>query len=884
MRWSAWHVDPLVLLMLTAVGIAYVYGVTAMRLRARQSTAPPLRIAWFAAGIATLAIALLSPLDAIADALFSAHMVQHLLLIVVAAPLLVAARPVVPLFRALPRPIRRVAGRIARRPLVAATIRLLTAPAVAWATHSVTLWYWHIPGPYEAALQSAPIHAIEHLTFLITALLFWTPVLAPTRHARLSQPAIIFYTFTMMMQGAFLGAALTFTTVAWYPVHAAGAHAWGLTLLEDQQLAGLIMWVPAGLVYVGAMAWVVVRWLRAPVPHIAAGARWGALVCLFFLSACTNSKERESEPGQHAERAAYAEANADTSMASRANAEPEDGQWIRPAKDFASTRYSGLTAITTKNVGTLTVAGTFSTGVLRGHEAPPLVVGSTMYIVTPFPNYLYALDLTRPGFPIKWTYKPSPEPASQGVACCDVVNRGVTYANGKLFYNTLDAHTVAVDATTGKELWNVRVGNYQLGETMTMAPMAARGNVIVGNSGGEEGARGWIVALDQNTGKVVWKAYHTGPDRDILIDSRFHPFYAQDQGANLGVTTWPGETWKVGGGAAWGWISYDPALNLIYYGSSNPGPWNPAQRPGDNKWTSTLFARDADDGHAVWAYQISPHDLHDYDAVNENLLLDLTIDGQRRKVLVHPDRNGYVYVMDRVTGEVLSAKPFVYINSSTGVDIKTGALNYNPEKQPQVGTVVRNICPAEPGAKDWPPSAFSPQTGWLYIPHNNLCMDVEAHDVSYIAGTPYLGMTTKMYPGPGGNAGAFSAWDPVQGKEIWHINERFPVWSGALATAGGVVFYGTLDGWFKAVDARTGKLLWRYQTGSGIVGQPMAYRGPDGKEYVAILSGIGGWPGSLVTMSLDPRDSSAANGFVNAVKGLVNVSNKGGMLFVFGLP
>jgi len=334
----------------------------------------------------------------------------------------------------------------------------------------------------------------------------------------------------------------------------------------------------------------------------------------------------------------------------------------------------------------------------------------------------------------------------------------------------------------------------------------------------------------------------------------------------------------------WGWISYDPQLNLIYYGTANPGPWNPEQRPGDNKWSSTIFARDPDNGEAVWAYQLSPHDLHDYDGINEQILLDLPINGQTRKVLVRADRNGYIYVIDRTTGEVISADPFGYVNTSTGVDLKTGRLQYAKEKEPQIGKVVRNICPAAPGEKDWQPSSFSPATGLLYIPHQNLCMDVESVEANYIAGTPFVGMNVKMSPGPGGNRGFFDAWDPVARKLVWRVQENFPVWSGALSTAGNVVFYGTMEGWLKAVDARDGHELWKFKTGSGIIGQPISYRGPDGKQYVAILSGVGGWSGAIVSGGIDARDSSAALGFVNAMRDLPDVTNKGGTLYVFALP
>ncbi|MER8508017.1 methanol/ethanol family PQQ-dependent dehydrogenase [Mesorhizobium sp. M0894] len=555
-----------------------------------------------------------------------------------------------------------------------------------------------------------------------------------------------------------------------------------------------------------------------------------------------------------------------------------------PAKNYASTRYSELAEITEDNVKHLQVAFTFSTGVNKGQEAAPLVVGNTMYIVTPFPNILYALDLTKPGAPMKWKFEPNPEPAAQGVACCDVVNRGAVFFDGRIYFNTLDGHTIAVDAATGKPVWNTHIGNINIGETITMAPLVVKGKVLVGNSGGEMGVRGWIKALDAGDGHVVWTAYNTGPDAEVLIGPDFKPHYDMDKGKDLGVTSWPPDAWKIGGGNVWGWISYDPDLNLIFHGTGNPGPWNPDLRPGDNKWTAGIFARDPDTGAAKWFYQWTPHDLHDYDGINEQVLLDMTWQGKLRKVLVRPERNGYVYLLDRTTGEVLSAVPFGPVNSSKGVDLKTGRLIVNPDKKTGTGKVVRDICPTASGLKDWQPSAFSPKTGLLYIPHNNMCMDEEGVEVNYIAGTPYVGMNVRMIPGPGGNRGAFTAWDVAAAKPAWSLKENFPVWSGAVATAGNVVFYGTMEGWFKAVSARTGALLWQFKTSSGIIGQPITYRGPDGHQYVAVLSGVGGWAGAIVSGDLDPRDATAALGFVNVMKDLKDVTTPGGTLYVFRLP
>ena len=556
------------------------------------------------------------------------------------------------------------------------------------------------------------------------------------------------------------------------------------------------------------------------------------------------------------------------------------GDWTIPARDYASTRFSDLDQITADNVGGLRLAWTFSTGVLRGHEAAPIVVDGTVYVVTPYPNYLYALDAVTGEQ--RWKYDPKVERAAQGVACCDVVNRGAAYADGRVFFNTLDVHTVAVDAQTGKELWKVELGDINTGESMTMAPLVAAGKVFVGNSGGEFGVRGWITALDAATGKIAWRAYHTGPDKDVLIGPRFKPFYAQDRGKDLGVSTWPPDQWKLGGGAVWGWISYDPETNTIFYGTSNPGVWNPAMRPGDNKWSTTIFARDASTGEALWAYQTTPHDMHDYDGVNELVLLDLEIGGTMRKVAVRPGRNGFMYVIDRRTGEVLSAEPYGPVNWATKVDLQTGRPVVNPEKETG-NRAAKNVCPAAPGMKDWQPSAFSPRTGLLYLPHNNLCMDYEGGQAAYIAGTPYVGATVKMYAGPGGHRGVFTAWNPATQRRAWEIKESFPVWSGALVTAGDVAFYGTMDRWFKAVDARSGKPLWQSRVGSGIIGQPVTYLGPDGRQYVAILSGVGGWAGAAALGILPDVDPHIALGFANAVKDLPQVTAQGGMLYVFAL-
>jgi PQQ-dependent dehydrogenase (methanol/ethanol family) len=562
-------------------------------------------------------------------------------------------------------------------------------------------------------------------------------------------------------------------------------------------------------------------------------------VPLALLIAASSSCSRPSTPVQDSH--AY-DAGSGSLTGATLNAAPNDppGEWRSQARDYANTRYSTLDQINTSNVSRLRVAWTFSDGTLNGHEAAPLVVDNTMYVVTPFPDILYALDLTRAGEPIKWTFKPNPAPMAKGKACCDTVTRGVAYANGKLIYNLLDDHTVAVDAKTGKEVWRTKMGNVETGETMTMAPFVVGNKVLVGDSGGEMGVWGWIAALDVDSGKELWRAYSTGSDQQVRIGDDFKPFYERMKGKDLGTSTWPADMWKHGAGSVWGWISYDPQLKLIYYGTSNPSPRVPDQRPGDNLWTSTIFARDVDTGMARWAYQTTPHDRWDYDAVNEDILMDLPINGQVRKVLVHLDRNAYGYTIDRVTGEVLEAAPFAYQNWSTGFDMKTGTPVVDPDKEPHPNVKLVNVCPPDIGGKDWQPSAASPRTGLVYADIFNICMDVTDIEASYIPSSPFDGMDMNRYPAPGGNLGEFIAWNPATGKKVWSIKEIYMTMSGVLATAGDVVFYGTADGWFRAVDARSGKVLWSQKLGSGIIGQPITYLGLDHRQYIAISAGIGG--------------------------------------------
>ncbi len=562
----------------------------------------------------------------------------------------------------------------------------------------------------------------------------------------------------------------------------------------------------------------------------------------------------------------------------------EDGQWTMPGKDYASTRYSGLAQITAANARTLRPVWTFSTGVLAGHEGQPLVVHDTMYVVTPFPNVLYAFDLGTEGYPLKWKYRPAVSPNAIGISCCDVINRGAFYTEGKIIYNLLDGQTVAVDAATGREVWKTIIGSLAEGETTPMAPFVAGDRVIVGPAGGEFGIYGWVKGLDLKSGDVVWTARNIGPDAEVLArPDTFKPYY--DKGTELAQTSWPKEFWKQGGAPVWGWMSYDPELDLLYYGTGNPSPYNAEQRPGDNKWSSSVLARRPRDGSLVWAYQFTPHDNWDYDANSTLILADVTIAGRQRKALVTFNKNGFQYTLDRATGEVLAAPPYVDVTWAKQVDLATGRPVLEPSRQTGASKGnIKDICPSlEGGVSPASPAAYSPRTRLFYTSINNLCMDFGATRATRLAGTPFIGASTPYYAGPAGKElGGFIAWDASTGKRAWELKEPYPNWSGALVTGGDVAFYGTLDGWFKAVDAKNGKLLSKFKVGSGIVGNPITYRGPDGKQYVAVYAGIGGdWyliAGDVI--SSDPTDVRPPADFI---KDIGRHTSQGGIVWIFGL-
>ncbi len=577
----------------------------------------------------------------------------------------------------------------------------------------------------------------------------------------------------------------------------------------------------------------------------------------------------------------------------QAMADPNN--WAIWGGNYAGNRYSTLSQINKDNVKELRPDWTFSTGVLRGHEGGPMVIGETMFVQTPFPNKVFAIDLNDQS--IKWQYEPKQNTDTIPVMCCDTVNRGLAYADGKIFLQQADTTLVALDEKDGKVLWSVKNGDPKRGETNTNAPIVVGDKIMTGISGGEFGVRGFMVAYNIKDGSQAWKCYSTGPDAEMCMDPEKTTAWngtdggIQPVGKDSSLKTWKGDQWKIGGGTTWGWYSYDAATNLVFYGTGNPSTWNPTVRPGDNKWSMSIMARDADTGVAKWVYQMTPHDEWDYDGVNEMQLVKSKYNGKDITALVHFDRNGFAYTLNAETGEVLLAEKFdPAVNWASHIDMKTGrpvvVAQYSTD-QNGADVNTKDVCPAALGTKDQQPSAFSPKTGLFYVPTNHVCMDYEPFEVEYVAGQPYVGATLSMFPAgrvmKNGTThlGNFIAWDAASGKIKWSLPEPFSVWSGALATAGDIVFYGTLEGYLKAVDANTGEELYRFKTPSGIIGNVNTWSFK-GKQYVGVLSGIGGWAG--IGMAAGLEGDTDGLGAVGAYKSLSSYTQLGGVLTVFALP
>lgn len=545
------------------------------------------------------------------------------------------------------------------------------------------------------------------------------------------------------------------------------------------------------------------------------------------------------------------------SLASPASAQT-GAVWGVYGGDTANTRYSTLSQVNASNVGRLKVAWALQLGSLRSQESTPILVGDLLYVTSSHgPKNVFAVD-ARTG-EVRWRYSPEVPAGIEQYACCDVNNRGVAHANGKIFVGRLDGYLVALDAKTGKELWKSQVIDYTSGSVITSPPTVVKNLVITGFGGGEYGVRGYITAYDQDTGREVWKLYTVpGPGEP-------------------GNDTWKGDSWKFGGGVAWHIGSYDPNLNLLYYGTSNPAPWGASVRGNDssnvgqytNLYTASTLAINPDTGKIVWHYQTTPHDAWDYDGVNELVLVDLDIGGQKTPVALKADRNGFFYVLDRRNGKLLSAEKFIDLNWATSIDMTTGRPVENADKRPRLGFRAKNICPNLIGGKNWMPMSYSFQTGLVYMPTMNLCMDLEGAQPQYKRGAFFLGVEFELgKSGPGGHLGEVMAWDPVKQQKVWGNKDELLYLGGMLSTAGGLVFHGDLRGWLKALDAKTGSTLWKFNTGSGVSAAPMTYE-LGGKQYVAVVSG---------------RTFAIPAFFGPIGEKMVAASAEGGTLFVFELP
>ena len=533
--------------------------------------------------------------------------------------------------------------------------------------------------------------------------------------------------------------------------------------------------------------------------------------------------------------------------------------WPVYGGDTGNQRYSQGNQITPANVSKLNVKWALQLGSNRSQESSPILVGDTLYVTSSFgPKNVFAVN-AKTG-EVRWKWSPEMPKGVDQYACCDVNSRGVSYNDGKIFVGRLDAKVTALDAKTGKEIWTQTVVDYTQGSVITSPPTIAKNVLITGFGGGEYGVRGALVALDQATGKEVWRT-HTVP-----------------VGNEKNADTWKGDTGKTGGGAAWNVGSYDAKLNLVYYGTSNPGPWTAIVRGNDssdvgkftNLYTASVIALNPDTGNIVWHYQFTPHDAWDYDGVNELVLADLTIDGKQVPALMQANRNGFFYVIDRSNGKLISAKNFVPTNWATGIDLKTGMPieTANNEKRPRLKKWAKDICPNLVGGKNWMPMSFNPKTGLVYIPTNNLCMDLEGVQEEYKRGQFFLGVNFDLdKPGPGGYLGGLKAWDPVAQKEVWFNKDDLPFNGGTMTTTTGLVFAGDIKGTFRAMDAKSGKELWKFNAGSGISAAPISYT-LDGKQYVAVVSG---------------RTQSMPAFFGKIGEKMIAASPEGGTLYVFAL-
>ena len=517
-------------------------------------------------------------------------------------------------------------------------------------------------------------------------------------------------------------------------------------------------------------------------------------------------------------------------------------------------RHSALTAVNTNTVKNLVPAWSMSFGgeKQRGQESQPLVHDGKMFVTASY-SRIFALD-AKTGKKL-WKYE---HRLPEGIMpCCDVVNRGAALYGNLVIFATLDAQLVALDTASGKVVWKEKLEDYAAGYSATAAPIIAKGKLITGVSGGEFGIVGRIDARDQMTGKLLWSR----PTVEGHMGTKYDKDGNVSDNGISGTTnaTWPGDLWKTGGAATWNGATYDPDTNLIFAGTGNPAPWNSHTRPGDNLYSCSTVAIDADTGKIVWHYQNTPHDGWDYDGVNEFVSFDFKDPktGKMVKAGGKADRNGFFFVNDRTNGKLLNAFPFVkQITWAKSIDLKTGRPVYNTENYPgdpakgadgKKGTEVV-AAPSFLGGKNQMQMAYSPQTGLFYVPANEWAMSIHNEPVSYKKGAAYLGAGFTIKATNEDYIGALRAVDPATGKIVWENKNYAPLWGGVLTTAGGLVFYGTPEGFLKGVDAKTGKELWSFQTGTGIVAPPISWE-QDGEQYISVTSGWGGavplWGGDV---------------------------------------
>lgn len=601
--------------------------------------------------------------------------------------------------------------------------------------------------------------------------------------------------------------------------------------------------------------------------------------------------------------------------------------WAHPRGQYNNQGYSQLSQINQKNVKDLKLAWTFSTGVNRGHEGAPLVIDGVMYVHTAFPNNIYALDLNNDQ-KILWSYFPKQDPSTQAVMCCDNVNRGLGFGDGKIFLQQNNGVLVALNAKTGKTVWQVQVNDPKTGASNTNAPQIIKDKVLTGCAGGEFGVRCFIAAYYLKDGALAWKAYSTGSDADVMIGSDFNQanpqysalsVYEDINGGNkqggsfkplpneqlkinapeLGIRTWlkpqqEKDGWQNGGGAVTGYFSYDAKTNLVYYGTGNPGVWNPDVRPGDNKWASTVFARDVDTGYARWAMQTTPHDEWDYDATNEVILFENKQNGKTKTYATQINKNGFIYTWQADNGTLIAAeKVHPFVNWATDVNVKTGVPSKDARFNTHQDYNTKGICPTVMGTKGIAPTAYSPKTGLVYVPLNITCMTIEPVSQKYTAGKAWVGSTIGLFSLDrklhnleaisNDGFGGILAVNPLTKNTIWQTKEKFTIWSGVLSTSSNIVFYGTLDRWFKAVDAKTGKKLWDYQLGSGSVSNPFTYS-LKGRQYIGTYSALGGWARIAADLAYC-GDGCGALGFNGEFAEILkyNATPSGGALNIFSL-